>query len=228
MKAIITGGSRGIGLEITRQLRNRGWDVHVLSRSGMPHPPEGVTSWQVDIGDLEAAQRIFDQIGPIQVLVNGAGVMHPRTVLDYPQEELRSSLATNLIAAVQLSARTAQQMAQSGGGRIVSLGSIAGEIGHPDIWYGIAKAGLMNAMRSLARTFGPSGVIANAVAPGPVETDMMRNIPEDRKLRLKAATITQRFCTAEEVAQTVCWLATEAPACINGEIIDMNNGANYR
>ena len=86
----------------------------------------------------------------------------------------------------------------------------------------------MNAMRSLARTFGPRGVVANAVAPGPVETEMMKSIPQDRKSRLKAATITQRFCSAKEVAETVCWLATDAPAYINGEVIDMNNGTNYR
>jgi len=57
---------------------------------------------------------------------------------------------------------------------------------------------------------------------------MMKSIPQDRKDRLKAATISQRFCTAEEVAEAVCWLATDAPACINGEVIDMNNGTNYR
>ena len=119
-------------------------------------------------------------------------------------------------------------MANRGGGRIVSLGSIAGEIGHPDIWYGISKAGIVNAMRSLARTYGPKGVVASSVAPGPVETEMMKSIPQDRKNRLMAATISQRFCSVEEVAKTVCWLATDAPASINGEVIDLNNGSNYR
>lgn len=72
------------------------------------------------------------------------------------------------------------------------------------------------------------GVIINSVAPGPVETEMMKSIPDDRKSRLKSATINQRFCTAEEVAKAVCWLATDSPSCINGEVIDMNNGTNYR
>ncbi len=83
-------------------------------------------------------------------------------------------------------------------------------------------------MRSLARTFGSQSVIANTVAPGPVATDVMQRIPEDRKIRLKSATINQRFCTATEVATTVCWLASDAPPYINGEIFDMNNGSNYR
>ena len=154
--------------------------------------------------------------------------MNTKTASDYSSEEILHILNINLITAVRLSVHLAEQMANRGGGRIVSMGSIAGQIGHPDIWYGISKAGIVNAMRSLARTFGPRGVVANTVAPGPVETEMMKSIPQDRKDRIKAATITQRFCTAEEVAKAVSWLAIDAPAYINGEVIDMNNGTNYR
>lgn len=227
-KAIVTGGNRGIGLEITKMLLARGFEVHVVSRSGIQAPPGGVVSWQADIADHDQASQVMEQIGTVQVLVNNAGIMNTKTALDYNGEEILHLLHTNLITSVRLSARMADQMARAGGGRIVSIGSIAGEIGHPDIWYGISKAGLMNAMRSLARTFGPRGVIANSVAPGPVETDMMKSIPADRQARLKAATITQQFCTAEDVARTVCWLATDSPPSINGEVIDINNGSNYR
>jgi len=83
-------------------------------------------------------------------------------------------------------------------------------------------------MRSIARSHGARGVVANSVAPGPVDTDMMKSIPEARKARLKSATISQRFCSAKEVADAILWLATDAPAYINGEVIDMNNGVNYR
>jgi NAD(P)-dependent dehydrogenase (short-subunit alcohol dehydrogenase family) len=172
--------------------------------------------------------RIVDRIGPVDVLVNNAGIMNAKTASDYCNDDILHILNVNLITSVRLSVRLAERMANQGGGRIVSMGSIAGEIGHPDIWYGISKAGLVNAMRSIARTFGSKGVVANSVAPGPVETEMMRNIPQDRKDRLKAATISQRFSTAEEVAETICWLATDAPASINGEVIDINNGTNYR
>lgn len=181
----------------------------------------------MDGGCLRLIQ-IVDRIGPTDVLINNAGIMNTKTANDYSTEEILHILNVNLITAVRLSIRFAEQMANSGGGRIVSIGSVAGEIGHPDIWYGISKAGLVNAMRSLARSFGPRGVIANSVAPGPVETEMMKNIPQDRKNRLKTATITQRFCSAEEVAKAACWLAIDAPSYINGEVIDMNNGTNYR
>jgi NAD(P)-dependent dehydrogenase (short-subunit alcohol dehydrogenase family) len=228
MRAVVTGGNRGIGLEISKRLLARGFEVHVLSRSGINSPPEGLVSWTADVSDYEQTTRVVDSIGPMDVLINNAGIMNAKTANDYCHDEILHILNVNLITSVRLSVRLAEQMANGNGGRIVSVGSIAGEIGHPDIWYGISKAGIANAMRSLARAFGPRGVIANSVAPGPVETEMMKSIPQDRKDRLKAATISQRFCTAEEVAETVCWLATDSPACINGEVIDLNNGTNYR
>jgi NAD(P)-dependent dehydrogenase (short-subunit alcohol dehydrogenase family) len=228
MKAIVTGGNRGIGLEISKNLLQKGYEVHVLSRSGLATAQDGISSWITDVSDFLQTREIIERIGTPDVLINNAGIMNSKTLSEYSSEDILHILNVNLISAVRLSAEVAGQMAERGGGRIVSMGSIAGEIGHPDIWYGISKAGMMNAMRSLARSFGARGVLANSVAPGPVDTDMMKNIPEDRKMRLKAATISQRFCTAEEVASTVCWLATEAPAFINGEVIDMNNGANYR
>jgi NAD(P)-dependent dehydrogenase (short-subunit alcohol dehydrogenase family) len=228
MKAIVTGGNRGIGFEISKKLLAKGFEVHVLSRSGLNSPPAGILSWIVDISDYDQTIQIIDKIGTVDVLVNNAGIMNAKTAGDYCHDDILNILQINLITSVRLSVYLAEQMANKGGGRIVSMGSIAGEIGHPDIWYGISKAGIVNAMRSLARSFGLRGVVANSVAPGPVETEMMKNIPQDRKDRLKAATISQRFSTVDEVAEVVCWLATDAPACMNGEVIDLNNGVNYR
>jgi len=229
MKAIVTGGNRGIGLETSRRLAASGFQVHVLSRTGFAGAAEpGVTGWSVDLADDERVRDIVREIGPVDVLVNNAGMMNSKTAVDYDIPQILQILQVNLISAVRLSVQVAETMAASGGGRIVSLGSIAGQIGHPDLWYGISKAGLMNAMRSIARSHGARGVIANAVAPGPVETDMMASIPVARQDRLKAASIAGRFATAGEVAEVVCWLATSAPVYINGEVIDMNNGSNYR
>jgi 3-oxoacyl-[acyl-carrier protein] reductase len=228
LKAIVTGGNKGICLAISKKLLAKAYEVHVLSRSGIDSAPPGIIPWETDISDYDQTMRIVDRIGPVDVLVNNAGIMNAKTASDYGNDDILHILNVNLITSVRLSVRLAERMANQGGGRIVSMGSIAGEIGHPDIWYGISKAGLVNAMRSIARTFGARGVVANSVAPGPVETEMMRNIPQDRKDRLKAATISQRFSTAEEVAETLCWLATDAPASINGEVIDINNGTNYR
>jgi 3-oxoacyl-[acyl-carrier protein] reductase len=226
MKAIVTGGNRGIGLEITKGLLEKGFEVHVLSRSGIEFSDTKVVSWKVDVSDYTQTLAIVDQIGVPEVLVNNAGMMNSTTSSDY--DEILQILNVNLINAVRLSLYLAEKMANGSGGRIVSMSSLSGAIGHPDIWYGVSKAGIANAMRSLARTFGPRGVVANSVAPGPVETEMMKSLPQDRKDRVKATTINQRFCYAEEVAKVVCWLATDAPKYMNGEIIDINNGVNYR
>lgn len=103
--------------------------------------------------------------------------------------------------------------------------SIAGEIGYPDIWYEASKAGIINATKSFSTLLGPKGIVINAVAPGPVETNMMAVIPEQRKQSIKNSVFTDRFAKAEEVAKTIYWLATECPEYINGTCIDINNGA---
>lgn len=228
MKAIVTGGNRGIGLEITRGLLERGFTVHVISRSGIEHPSEHVVSWRRDLNDWDATSAALEEIGIPDVLVNNAGIMNRKSATDYDQGDIMRMLNINLITSVRLSVLAAEGMAAAGGGRIVSIGSLAGHIGHPDIWYGISKAGLANAMRSIARSHGPRGVIANTVAPGPANTEMVKSIPPERQKRLMAATIAGRFCAPEEVAQVACWLATDAPAFINGDIIDVNNGMNCR
>ncbi|MDP3695357.1 MAG: SDR family oxidoreductase, partial [Desulfocapsaceae bacterium] len=116
-------------------------------------------------------------------------------------------------------------MIAKGGGRIVNNASIAGEIGHPDIWYGITKAGMINMTKSFAKILGPGGIVINAVAAGPVETEMLDVIPEQRKKDIKSAVYTGRFAYPEEVADAIYWLATECPEYINGTCIDINNGA---
>lgn len=228
MKAIVTGGSRGIGLEITKGLLRRGFKVHVISRTGIEHPSRDVISRICDLGDWDAVASTMEEIGTPDVLVNNAGIISRKTAIEYEAGDIMRMLGINLVNTVRLSVLVAEGMAEAGGGRIVSIGSLAGHIGHPDIWYGISKAGLANAMRSLARSHGPRGVVTSTVAPGPVETDMIKSIPPERQVRLMAATIAGRFCAPEEVAEVACWLATDAPAFMNGEVFDVNNGMNCR
>lgn len=131
----------------------------------------------------------------------------------------------NLYAPIEFIKYVSKSMIDSGNGRIVNTASIAGQIGHPDIWYGISKAGIINATKSFAKLLGAKGIIINAVAPGPVETDMMNVIPEQRKKDIKSNVYLDRFAKPEEVAKTIYWLATDSPEYINGTCIDINNGA---
>jgi len=116
-------------------------------------------------------------------------------------------------------------MISKGWGRIVNNASIAGHIGHPDIWYGATKAGLINMTKSFAKILGGDGIVVNAVAAGPVETDMLHVIPIERRTAIKNTVYTGRFAQPQEVSDTMFWLATDCPEYINGTCIDINNGA---
>src|SRR5674476_42085 len=100
MKAIVTGGTRGIGLEISKKLLAKGFEVHVVSRSGIESPPEGIVSWTADIADYQQTIRVVEKIGPVKVLINNAGIMNPKTANDYRSEEILQILNINLITAV--------------------------------------------------------------------------------------------------------------------------------
>jgi len=143
----------------------------------------------------------------------------------FDSEEKIETLKVNIEAPVELIKEFSTGMIKKGYGRIVNVASIAGEIGHSDIWYGASKAALINITKSFSKSLGRKGIVINAVAPGPVKTDMFGDIPKKRKLQLKNASITGRYAEPLEVAETIYWLATKAPSYINGICIDINNGA---
>lgn len=148
----------------------------------------------------------------------------PSTMITTPKK-IDEIIQVNIKAPVALIREISKVMISKGFGRIINNASIAGEIGHPDIWYGITKAGIINMTKSFAKILGPSGIVVNAVAAGPVETEMLKIIPEQRKKDIKNAVYTGRFAYPEEIADTIYWLATESPEYINGTCIDINNGA---
>ena len=228
MSALVTGGNKGIGLEVTRQLSDLHYKVIVVARhfedckvlnSG------NITKVKFDLTQIDLIPNLISELGPIDILVNNAGVMHSIPFDNYPEEKLDEILKLNIKAPVALIREVSGNMIKNSSGRIVNNASIAGEIGHPDIWYGITKAGLINATKSFAKILGPKGIVINAIAPGPVETDMLSVIPEDRKTSIKQSVYTGRFCKPTEVAKAITWLATECPEYINGTCMDINNGA---
>ncbi|WP_285906315.1 SDR family NAD(P)-dependent oxidoreductase [Pseudodesulfovibrio pelocollis] len=225
---MITGGNKGIGLEATRLFIERGCHVTVVARDFSTFPLAGddsVTAVEYDLSDVEGIPALVAGLDPVDVLVNNAGVMYALPYDQYPEDKVRTILRLNLEAPAALIRETARHMTAQGSGRIVNNASIAGQIGHPDIWYGVTKAGLINLTKSFAKLLGPSGVVVNAVAPGPVETDMLHVIPEARKKAILQAVYTGRFARAEEVARAILWLATDCPEYINGTCLDINNGS---
>ena len=225
---LITGGNRGIGLETTRMFLEAGNSVTVVARNFSDFPLKGhenVKCIQYDLQDIAGIPKMAASMPPVDILVNNAGVMYSLPWNSYPEEKKQAMLKINLEAPVALIQALAPGMIKNRWGRIVNNASIAGHIGHPDIWYGITKAGLINLTKSFAKILGPHGIVVNAVAAGPVETDMLAVIPEDRKKAIKQAVYTGRFARADEVAKAMYWLATECPEYISGTCIDINNGA---
>ena len=225
---LITGGNKGIGLEVTRFFLERSFKAVVIARDFNNFEflnNQNVKCIKYDLSNVSGIPALVSEIGKIDVLINNAGTMLSIPYNDYPQEKVEHILKLNIEAPVALIREVSKTMLVHNGGRIVNNASIAGQIGHPDIWYGITKAGLINATKSFAKIFGAKGIIINAVAASPVETDMLDVIPEERKQAFKKSLITGRFATPEEVAETIGWLGTISPEYINGTCIDINNGS---
>ncbi|HIJ79743.1 MAG: SDR family oxidoreductase [Desulfobulbaceae bacterium] len=226
---LITGGNKGIGLELSRKfIRRGGYRVVVVARDFKDFTLkliQDVECVRFDLTDIAAIPAMIAQVGEIDILINNAGMMHALPYNDYPEEKKEQIIKLNLEAPVALIREVAPQMIEKGKGRIVNNASIAGQIGHPDLWYGITKAGMINMTKSFAKILGPQGVVVNAVAAGPVDTEMLAIIPEARKKAIKEAVFTGRFARADEVAEAMFWLATDSPEYINGTCIDINNGA---
>lgn len=225
---LITGGNRGIGLECTKLFVENGYEVIVIARnfsdfSYKEHPQ--VRMIEFDVSKVDEIKALVEEIGCVDILLNNAGVMNSLPYDAYPEDKKENLMNVNLYAPIEFITHMAPLMMEKEKGRIVTVASVAGQIGHPDIWYGVSKAGVINATKSFAKILAPKGVVINAVAPGPVETDMMHVIPEARKQAIKSSVYTDRFAKPEEVAKAMYWLAVESPEYINGVCLDINNGA---
>ena len=221
---LITGGNKGIGLELTKSFLALKYNVVVIARDFEHFAfTNKVTCIPYDLTNVEGIPKLIESLGDIDILINNAGVMYSLPYDQYPQDKVNTMLKINLEAPIKL----IEACAKAGATRIVNNASIAGQIGHPDVWYGATKAGLINATKSFAKIFEGS-VVINAVAPSPVETDMLETIPLERREAFLKTVVSNRFATADEVAQTIVWLATESPEYINGTTVDINNGSYMR
>jgi len=218
---LITGGNKGIGLALTKLFLEQGDKVIVVARDFKDFVyADKVECVEYDLTDVVNIPSLIAKIGKIDTLINNAGVMYSLPYNDYPQSKVESMLKLNLESPIKL----IEECVKVGATRVVNNASVAGYTGHPDIWYGMTKAALINATKSFAKIY-QGKVILNAVAPSPVDTDMQKVNTEERKEAFRKTVITGRFATAEEVAETMFWLATSSPEYINGTTIDINNGS---
>jgi len=221
---LITGGNKGIGLELTKAFLELKYRIIVVARDFKDFAYKNeVECIEYDLTDVENIPKLVASMGKLDILINNAGVMYSLPYNDYPQEKVNSMLKLNLEAPIKL----IEECVKAGAVRVVNNASVAAYTGHPDIWYGMTKAALINATKSFSKIY-EGKVILNAVAPSPVDTDMQKVNTPERKEAFKKSVITGRFATADEVAKSILWLAIESPEYINGTTVDINNGSYMR
>jgi 3-oxoacyl-[acyl-carrier protein] reductase len=181
-----------------------------------------------ELTDLAGIPALIERLGEIDILVNNAGIQTAVSIDRYTDEQRTRILRVNLEAPVELIKAVAPGMKNRGSGRIINLASVASYTAHTDLWYGVTKAGVVSFTRSFAAHLGPHGIQVNAVAPGPVETDLLKRAQPERIEALMKAVYTRRVGKPEEVAEAIRWLALEAPVTINGAVLDITDGCFLR
>ena len=230
---LVTGAGRGIGLATAKAFLGAGWRVLALDKDFSRFDVEGnvrgaVERVRFDLTDTAGIPALAGSLGEIHTLVNNAGVLYCEPYDAIPEAHKREILAVNLEAPVALITALAPQMIARRGGRIVNVGSVAAFTGHPDLWYGISKAGILNLTKSWAAQLGRHGVLVNAVAPGPTHTDMYEQLPQSRKDMVTRSVYSGRAARPEEVAEAILWLGAACPEYVNGTTLDCNNGSYPR
>ena len=221
---LVTGAARGIGLATARAFVAAGWRVLALDLDFSGPDEKNVSSVKFDLLDLSAIPGLISSLGEIHALVNNAGVQNALPYDQYTDAARRRILRINLEAPAELIRAVAPQMIARRSGSIVNLASIASYQPHPDLWYGVTKAGIASMTRSFAMYLGRHGIQVNAVAPGPVETELLKVIDAARREKLLQQVYTGRTGKPEEIAAAILWLCTASPMIVNGSILDINDG----
>lgn len=224
---LVTGGNRGIGLAIARELAANGDKVAVTYRSG--EPPEGLLGVRCDITDSAQVDSAFKEVeethGPMEVLVANAGANKDQLLALMSEDDFSSVLDTNLTGAFRVAKRAVRGMMRKRFGRVVLISSVVGLLGSAgQANYSASKAGLVGFGRSLARELGSRNITVNVIAPGFIETDMTGALPEDRQAEIKKNVPLGRFGGTDDIAKTVSFLAGPGGDYITGAVIPVDGG----
>lgn len=225
--ALITGGNRGIGLAIATELKAQGFEAVITYRSGTP--PEGFSAVQMDVTSTQSVEEAFSRIekefGVPEVIVANAGITKDALVMRMSDEDFIDVIDANLTGAFRVVRRATRGMLKLKRGRIIFVGSVVGSIGSAgQVNYSASKSGLIGMARSFARELGSRGITANVVAPGFVETDMTADLDAKRRDQIAASVPLGRFCSAEEIAGVVAFIASDKASYITGAVIPIDGG----
>jgi 3-oxoacyl-[acyl-carrier protein] reductase len=228
--ALVTGGSRGIGAAVARELARAGAAVVVGYRSGAEEAEAvasevGGRAVQADVSSGDDAKRLVEEAGDLDVLVNNAGITRDGVLARMTDDDWRSVLETNLSSVFYTCRAVSRGMMKRRGGSIVNLSSIVGLHGN---WgqsnYAASKGGIVAFTKSLAQELGSRGVRANVVAPGYIQTQLTDAIPEEARQQMLGLTPLGRFGEPEDVARAVRFLSSDDASFITGEVLVVGGG----
>ncbi len=234
--ALVTGASRGIGAAIADELASNGATVIGTATSaggaaaiGERLAARGGHGREVNVTDGVAVEALISGIarefGAVSILVNNAGITRDQLLLRMKDEDWQAVIDTNLTSVYRTSKAVLRGMMKARKGRIVSIASVIGLTGNPgQANYAAAKAGIIAFSKSLAREIGSRGITVNVVAPGFIDTDMTRALPEESKRAMLGQIALGRLGEARDIASAVGFLASPAAAYITGETLHVNGG----
>ena len=232
--AVVTGGTRGIGRAISEMLHKAGYKV-AANFAGDAAAAEkftsetGIKAFRFDVSDYKACaeglKQIEIELGPIDVLVNNAGITRDSVLHRMTPEQWGQVIATNLTSCFNMCRLVIEGMRERSFGRIVNIGSINGQAGqYGQVNYAAAKSGIHGFTKALAQEGAGKGVTVNAIAPGYIDTDMVRAVPANVLEKIVARVPVGRLGAADEIARGVLFLVSDEGAFITGSTLSINGG----
>ena len=232
--AIVTGGTRGIGEAISIALRDMGMKVAATYAGNDERAREftertGIAAYKWDVADYDACQegvkRVETDLGPVDVLVNNAGITRDTTMKRMDHAKWQEVIDTNLGGCFNMAKAVFEGMQARGYGRIVNIGSINGQAGqYGQVNYAAAKSGIHGFTKALAQEGARSGVTVNAIAPVYIDTDMVAAVPAEVLAKIVARIPVNRLGRADEIARGVAFLVDENAGFVTGSTLSINGG----
>jgi acetoacetyl-CoA reductase len=232
--AIVTGGTRGIGEAISEALHETGMSVAANYCGNDARAKEfsdrtGIPTYKWDVSDhvacQDAAARIEADLGPVDVLVNNAGITRDGVLMKMSYEDWKEVIDTNLGGCFNMAKAVFPGMRGRGWGRIINIGSVNGQAGqYGQVNYAAAKSGIHGFTKALAQEGAKFGVTVNAIAPGYIDTDMVAAVPQDVLAKIVAKVPVGRLGHAHEIARGVAFLCSDDGSFITGSTLSINGG----
>jgi 3-oxoacyl-[acyl-carrier protein] reductase len=232
---VVTGGSRGIGLAVSKALVSAGYQVIVVARKAGPEltsildtQPEAWSFMPWDLSRIETLRDLahaLRDVGSIYGLVNNAGIGTPGILSSMPDSQIQQIVQMNVLSPLTLTKYLVRPMMAARAGRIINMSSIVASTGYSGLAaYGASKASLIGFTRSLAREVGSLGITVNAVAPGFIETDMTHGLTEKHHQQIMRRSALQRMANTQDVAAAVEFLMSDKAANITGTVMTVDAG----